>query len=232
MNGTTTTQPERKKGSRFGTFLRVTLASGTLVFGTAALLKQCGPGAPTCPDGTELVCKKLPPPKAETIAKAPQTQETKQPPKAQEKAPPPVKAVTKGPTKVPEKQPEPAPKEPVVTKPEQQDAGPVEDKTACGRKNAKPPTNEQLSALSPVSNAAIEAVMAYAEGILGGEGKKTVKVTIYVCMGTKQVVSISNAGEKKDEVMSTLSELLKDVSPSSAIDTPVIYTVPVPVRQQ
>jgi len=106
-----------------------------------------------------------------------------------------------------------------------------EDK-GCDIGKAEKPTKEQFEMLAPIRNAAIEAVMGFREAILEGKGEDVrVGVKLYVCKDTRHVLSISGAGEKKGEVIGTLSELLMDVSPSSQIDTPVVFTVHLRLRR-
>jgi len=212
MNGMTTTQ-EKRKPSRIGTVARVGLASLTIMtVGTGILKLQCGPESPKCKEGTELVCRKLPPPKTEPIVKAQPPPEFKLPPKPAEKAPPvPVKVVTKGPTKGPEKQPEPPPKEPVVAKPAQQDAGPVEDKTACNNSRVvdfDTMDKKEKAKCVKIVRAMNDGIMQHRDALASDDGRK-VSATVQVsCDGEKTVVSIRGAGEHEQDVKEALESTL------------------------
>jgi len=217
-----------KKESRWyhNSFLRVTVVSAGLLFGTAAILKNCGPGAPKCPANHELVCFKAKQPIPEPPWKGTKVPEIT---KNHEKVPP-AKTITK----VLEKQKDGGVKtpEPILTK--QVDGGVEETReTTCLEKIAKPPTAEQKKYLGPVSDAAIEGVMNHKTNILGDSSKAVPVVTLYVCKDIRKVVSVSGAKGMEKEVLEDIDDKLKSSSaePKQEIAPPgVIYRFPVTLR--
>jgi len=218
-----------KKESRWyhNSFLRVTLVSAGLLFGTAAILKNCGPGTPTCPPNSSLVCLKSKEPIAE-------------PPRNGTKHPEPTKNITKADkpptkqiTKV-EKQSDAGVKTPEPVAAKQEDGGSGEVRTLCEERYVKPPTAEQKKYLGPVSDAAIEGVMNHKTNILGDSSKAVpVVVTLYVCKDIRKVVSVSGAKGMEKEVLEDINDKLKSSSaePKQEIAPPgVIYRFPVTLR--
>jgi len=208
-----------KKESKWyhNSFLRVTVVSAGLLFGTAAILKNCGPGTPTCPPNSSLVCLKSKEPIAEPPRKAP------------EKVPP--KTPEKGPTKVVKETKQPEKPGPTVQKPEDKPA--VTAKIPCKMEFSREPTAEEHENIRPVIEKMEEGMKQNRDVLLTPDGRNVCS-TALICENEVKAVSASVEGAKEHnaDVLSAVRDSLANVEARGTITTPLKYTLCLKFRKQ